>query len=190
MNKNKIILRLFFDFFKIGCFTYGGGWSIVAQMQKLYVEDREMISTDELLDLTGLARSFPGIMIINASMLFGYRIAGYSGGLACMLGLCLSPGLILTAITFFYESFQSFTPVIAAMQGIRAAVVPIIAYAAMTMIKSSVRSLFSVILTAVAFIAYHFYGIGCLWIIVCGAIIGLLMSDHFEKKGVDSNGTS
>ena len=77
---------LFWQFFKIGCYTFGGGWSIVAQMQKEYVEKRHWLTEEELLDITSVGRSLPGLMIGNVSYLFGYHVAGFPGALACLLG--------------------------------------------------------------------------------------------------------
>jgi hypothetical protein len=79
-------LSIFKTFLKFGCFTFGGGWSIVAQMQKEYVEKEHWITDEELLDYTSVGRSTPGLMIGNASILFGYCTAGVPGALAALLG--------------------------------------------------------------------------------------------------------
>ena len=76
MNNLKKAAVLFGQFFQFGCFTFGGGWSIVAQMQKLYVEKEKTITSQELLDITSVGRSLPGTMIGNVAMLYGYRAAG------------------------------------------------------------------------------------------------------------------
>ena len=75
MRRWKDIAVLFVQFMKFGCFTFGGGWSIVAQMQQLYVEQRHTITNEELLDLTSVGRSLPGTMIGNVAMLYGWREA-------------------------------------------------------------------------------------------------------------------
>ena len=75
-------LSIFKTFLKFGCFTFGGGWSIVAQMQKEYVEKEHWITDEELLDFTSVGRSTPGLMIGNVSILFGYHAAGIPGALA------------------------------------------------------------------------------------------------------------
>ena len=68
MKRGKALLALFWEFFQFGCFTFGGGWSIVAQMQRLYVEKRKTITGEELLDITSVGRSLPGTMIGNVAM--------------------------------------------------------------------------------------------------------------------------
>jgi len=97
----KGILQLALEFMRFGCFTFGGGWSIVAQMQQLYVEKKNTITAQELMDLTSVAKSLPGAMVANVAMLYGYRTAGLAGGVAAVLGLCLPPMGILIAISFF-----------------------------------------------------------------------------------------
>ena len=82
------VLSIFLTFLKFGCFTFGGGWSIIAQMQKLYVEQEHTITSEELLDLTSVGRSLPGTMIGNVAMLYGYRVAGIAGGMA--IAWCLA----------------------------------------------------------------------------------------------------
>ena len=71
MKRARQILGLFLQFMKFGLFTFGGGWSIIAQMQKLYVEQEKTITSEELLDLTSVGRSLPGTMIGNVAMLYG-----------------------------------------------------------------------------------------------------------------------
>lgn len=84
------VLSIFLTFLKFGCFTFGGGWSIVSQIQKEYVEDKHWITDEELLDFTSVGRSVPGLMISNASVLFGYHAAGFGGALAALAGICLA----------------------------------------------------------------------------------------------------
>lgn len=93
--------KLFWDFIKIGFFTFGGGWSIVAQIQQEFVEKEEWLTQEELLDIVSVGRSLPGIMIANISSIFGYHMAGPAGALACVFGITLPSLLVLTAVTFF-----------------------------------------------------------------------------------------
>ena len=80
--KKSEYFQLLKEFIRFGCFTFGGGWSIVAQMQQLYVEKKKVITSQELMDLTSVAKTLPGTMIANVAMLYGYRAGGLPGGLA------------------------------------------------------------------------------------------------------------
>lgn len=82
MRRSPKLLRLLCDFAKMGCCTFGGGWSLIAQMQRLFVEQRKSITSEELLDLTSVAKSLPGVMIGHTAVLYGYREAGAAGALA------------------------------------------------------------------------------------------------------------
>ena len=179
----KNILRLFGDFFKFGCFTFGGGWGIIAQMQKLYVEERHTITSEELLDLSSVGRSLPGTMIGNVAMLFGYRSLGVPGGIVCVLGIILPPMLILSIIALFYTAFRDNTWIAAAMSGVRAAVVPIIISAAAGMVKSSFKyppCIFVMILTLGLYLFLH---MNCVYLVLIGAVFGILISEFYERRG-------
>lgn len=121
MKKYREIGLMFLQFLKFGCFTFGGGWSIVAQMQKLYVEEKKTITSGELLDLTSMGRSLPGTMIGNVAFLYGHYAAGILGGIACVVGMIIPPLVMLSVITYFYAEFKDNQWVSAAMMGVRAA---------------------------------------------------------------------
>lgn len=130
IKKSKALLSLLLEFIRFGCFTFGGGWSIIAQMEQLYVQKKKIITEEELLDLTSVAKSLPGTMIANVAMLYGCRVGGIVGGFVCVFGMVLPPMLILILIGFGYNAFRANYWVMAAMEGMQAAVVPIIASAA------------------------------------------------------------
>lgn len=89
----KSLFELYRTMFRIGCITYGGGWSILAQMEEEFSEKRGWVTREELLDFMSLARSFPGIMVINLSVLFGYRTRGAAGAAAAAFLLCIFTGI-------------------------------------------------------------------------------------------------
>ena len=186
MKRGKALLALFWEFFQFGCFTFGGGWSIVAQMQRLYVEKRKTITGEELLDITSVGRSLPGTMIGNVAMLFGYRMAGFLGGLACVVGMVTPPMAVLTVITLFYSAVRHNPWVMAAMMGVRCAVVPIIASALVGMVKGAFRWPPCAVVTAVSFCLYLFLNVNCVWLVIIGAVCGLILSKYMEGKGEET----
>jgi len=183
MKRLKILIRLFLDFLCIGAFTFGGGWSIVAQMGQRYVQQQGILRDEELLDMVSVGRSLPGIMGCNIALLFGYRMAGVLGGALCILGMILPPLLILIVISFFYEAFRTNPWVIAAMGGMRAAVVPIIISAAWNMLKGSFRFLPSYAIALVVFVLYLFFHVNCVWLTLLGLFAGILTSEYYERRG-------
>lgn len=183
MRRLPLLIRLLLDFLRIGTFTFGGGWSIVAQMRELYVQDRKILRDEELLDMISVGRSLPGIMGCNIALLFGYRMVGVAGGLVCLLGMVIPPLLILILVSFFYEAFRSNPWVITAMSGMRAAVVPIIISAAWNMLKRSFKYPPCYVVAAVVFVLYLFFDVNCVWLTLMGLAAGLLISEVCERRG-------
>ena len=174
-------MTLFFDFLKLGLFTYGGGWSLIAQMQQKYVEANRQLTSEELLDMVSVGKSIPGVMITNVAMLFGYRAAGLAGGIVCVLGMCLPPLIILIFISLFYTAFRENYWVNAAMMGMQAAVVPIIANAARGLVKGSVTYPPCVIVVLLSTALYLFADINPVFLVLMGGIMGLLISSYYEN---------
>ena len=189
MKRAREICELFVQFMKFGLFTFGGGWSIVAQMQKLYVEERHTITAEELLDLTSVGRSVPGTMIGNVAVLYGYRVAGIWGSLACVFGMILPPMGVLVVITHFYTLFQENLWVAAAMKGIRAAVVPIMISAVVGMVGSAFKypPCFAVMLLVIAL--YLLFNVNCVYLVILGAVCGMVIAEIYERKGEKKHGT-
>ena len=174
--------KLFGQFFLLGCCTFGGGWSIVAQMQKLYVEKEKTITSQELLDITSVGRSLPGTMIGNVAMLYGYRVGGVFCGIVCVVAMILPPMVILSLITYFYTLFKENPWVMSAMTGVRAAIVPIIVCAAVNMVKGAFRYPPCFILAAAAFALYLFFNVSCVALVIMGMIGGILICEYYERK--------
>ena len=181
-----MLAKLFMQFLKFGSFTFGGGWSIVAQMKELYVDREKSLTDEELLDLTSIGRSLPGTMIGNIAMLYGHRIAGFWGGIACVFGMIAVPMLILLLITGFYTAFQNNLWVASAMRGVRTAVAPVILSALLGVIRSAFK-IPPCILIAVSMFALYFYlRVSCVWLVIIGAFLGLIICEYYERvKNID-----
>lgn len=167
-------LRLFFVMFKIGALTFGGGWSVVAQMQQDLVEKRGWIGSEELMDLAVVGRSLPGIMVINTAALAGYHLLGIPGALAAIFGTALPSMLIICVITLCYQKFRDNLYVAKALNGVRAAVIPILITAILTMKETAFKHRAGYVLAAVSFLVCAFAPVSDLWVIVAGAVIGFL----------------
>lgn len=173
---------MFLEFAKFGCFTFGGGWSIIAQMQQMYVEKRKEITSQELLDLTSVAKSLPGTMIGNVAMLYGYRVGGLWGGLAAVFGMILPPLAVIVAISYFYAAFRANLWVSAAMEGMQAAVVPIIFSAAINLVKGSMPYPPCVLLLLISVAAYLFTDLNPIFLVILGVVLGLVIGSYYERR--------
>lgn len=176
--------ELFFFFFKTGCFTFGGGWSILAQMERQYVEKEKIITKEELLELAAVGKSIPGIMITNISMLFGYQVCGWFGGICAVLGITCPAVLILTVITLCYEQFKANYWCQCILEGIQASVVPIIGSAALSLGKDVLKTKKGFAVTAAALGLCIFTGISNIAIVLMGALAALVW------RGVKKHGVS
>ena len=180
-EKLKKCAKLYWQFLTFGSFTFGGGWSIVAQMKDLYVDKEKSLTDEELLDLTSIGRSLPGTMIGNIAMMFGHRAAGFFGGLACVFGMITVPMAVLLVITTFYTAFQDNIWVASAMRGVRAAVAPVILSALTRMIASAFKFPPCYLVAVAMFVLFFFWNISCVWLVVIGAVLGLLICEYYER---------
>ena len=126
----QMALRILLSFIKIGAFTFGSGWSIVAQMEQEFVDKRGWMTKSDLLELIAVGKSLPGIMVVNITMLFGYQMAGALGGICAAVGLCIPAVITLTVVTAIYDAIKDNYWVWSALRGVQCAVAPIIGGAA------------------------------------------------------------
>lgn len=187
METFKKAAKLFADFFQFGCFTFGGGWSIVAQMQKLYVEKEKTITSQDLLDITSVGRSLPGTMIGNVAMLYGCRVGGILCGVACVIAMITPPMIVLSLITYFYTLFKENVWVMSAMTGVRCAIVPIIISAAVNMVTGAFRFPPCYLLTAIAFALYLFLNVSCVVLVIMGVVGGIIICEIYERREAKSH---
>lgn len=175
MGREPGLLSIYLIMFRIGCITYGGGWSILAQMEEEFSRKRNWVTREELLDFMSLARSFPGIMVINLSVLFGYRVRGAAGSAAAAFGLASPAFFVITAITFCYSAVITNPWIARIMIGVRCAVVPIILTSAMHMKKKALKGPVTWWLAGIAFLLCIFTGINKLLMVIAAAVTGLFL---------------
>ena len=166
---------MFWTMARIGCLTFGGGWSIIGQMQAEFVEKRGWLTEEQIIDFMSLARSFPGIMIINMSVLCGYAMEGAAGALSAALGLSAPAVIANGLVTYFYSSLKSNPYVEKVLNGVRCVVIPIILQAAWKLKNKSLISTMSWLLFAAAFCVCAFTGVSKPAVIVAGAAAGLVI---------------
>ena len=182
-SRRKLSFELFLYFFRIGWYTFGGGWSIIAQIQRDFVEKKQYITNEELLDLTSVGKSLPGVMVGNVTLLFGYHVAGVPGALMSLLGMSIPPILILTLITYLYTWFRDNLYVARALRGVRASVVPIIFSATLKLYPAALKDWFTYVILIAGVLLLLLTDINAILIILGAAAIGLLVSFLRRRKG-------
>ena len=177
----KMALLLFWEFIKLGAFTFGSGWSIIAQMEREFVDERGWMTKSDLLELIAVGKSLPGIMVANITLLFGYQMAGVLGGICAAIGLCIPAVVTLTIVTAIYDAIKDNYWVWSALKGVQCAVAPIIGGAAISLGKDALTSAMPIIICAVAFVLCYFTSISNLTLVVAGVVIALVwmgVSEH------------
>ena len=181
-EKFSRVLKLFLTFFKIGAFTFGGGYAMIPLIQKETVEHQKWITDDDILDIIAIAESTPGPIAINSATFVGYRVAGFFGALAATLGVVLPSFAIILAISFILNQFRENTYVKAAFFGIRAGVLALLFKALYTMYKKVPKSLLAYVLMALSFAIVAFFEINVLYVLLGCAVAGIVCSVIARKK--------
>ena len=154
MNKFKTILKLFITMFKVGLFTFGGGYAMIAVLEHEFVEKNNWIDKDEFYNMLAVAESTPGPIAINSATFIGYRLAGVLGSVFATIAMCLPSLIIIYTISLFFDAFLSITVVAYAFKGIQACVCYLILSAGIKMFKKLKKTALSLTLTILTFIAY------------------------------------
>lgn len=117
---------LFLSFFKIGLFTFGGGYAMLSLIEQELIVKRGWIERKEFLNMLTLAQSAPGPIAVNTAVFVGYKLRGVKGALASLVGMALPSFLIILAIALFFQEIKENPIVAAAFKGMRPAVVALI----------------------------------------------------------------
>ena len=151
--KFKKLMSLFFDYFKIGLFTFGGGYAMISLIQKTFVEKRKYIDDEELLNIISIAESTPGVMAVNSATYIGHKVLGFLGSLFATIGVCLPSFIIILLISFFYDKFIEIKWINAIISGLMVAVTFLIFRAAIKLFQSAQKDYISYIFMGLSFIA-------------------------------------
>ena len=180
--KLKKLLRIFLSFFKIGAFTFGGGYAMIPLIQNEAVEKRGWVTDDDILEIIAIAESTPGPIAINSATFVGYRAAGVLGSICATLGVVLPSFVIILAISFALQQFQDIQQVQWAFKGIGAGVVALLIKSLWTMYKKSPKGWVAYVVMAGAFILTAFVNVSAIFVIIGCAVFGLVTSLLMKKK--------
>ena len=139
----KSLGTLFFTFFKIGLFTFGGGYAMIALLEEEFIQRRKWLDKDEFLDMAAIAESTPGPVAINSAPYLGYKLAKVPGAATATVAVCLPSFLIIYAISLFFEQFTQLTVIANAFKGIQVCVIYLIFSAGVRMLKALDKSPFA-----------------------------------------------
>ena len=136
---NNLYLKLFLSFFKIGAFTFGGGWAMISIIEREIVDKHNWISKADFLDLLAVAQSMPGILAVNISVVIGDNLRGLKGSIVSSLGTILPSFMMILAIAIFLtpDDIKNNQLISSIFQGIRPAVVALIVAPVLTTARAA-----------------------------------------------------
>lgn len=183
--KNITYFHLFKIFFKINAITFGGGYTIVPVIKDIFVEDLELISNDEMMDIVALAQGGPGAMAISTSILTGYKLKGPSGAIVCLLASVAPCLIILSLIANFYQEFKTNFYINAALDGISGVIAAVLLITVYRMGEQAYKKypLFSSLLMVLIFILGYFTTINTALLILLCAFLGLAVFGTLYRIG-------
>ena len=182
----NILLELFLCFAKIGLFTFGGGYAMIAIIENLCVEQKKWMTHDEMMDIAVIAESTPGPIAINTATHVGYKRAGVIGALAATVGMILPSFVIIYLISMFLEQFMAFTLIANAFQGIKIGVGLLIFDAGIRMLKKMPAKKLSrglMIFGLVTMLCINLFSIRISSVLVMLSAAVVSLAVHFVKGG-------
>ncbi|MBQ6702309.1 MAG: chromate transporter [Clostridia bacterium] len=178
----KRVWALFSTFFKVGAFTFGGGYAMIPLIQREVSENRKWITDEEILEIVAIAESTPGPIAINSATFVGYKVCGFWGAFGATLGVVLPSFIIILCISGVLGLVQDYRAVKYAFMGIRAAVVALVIKAVVKMYKACNKSLLSYIIMVSAFALAVFGVIDVIYVVILSAVAGLVSSILAERR--------
>ena len=191
VKKIKGYLSLFLTMLKIGLFTFGGGYAMIALFENEFVEKKKWLEKDEFFDVAAIAESTPGPIAINAATYIGYKNAGIIGSIIATLGICIPSFIIVYAISLFFDAFLSLTLVAYAFKGIQICVVYLILTAGLKMLAHMKKNAFNIIIisiTLICMVVFSLFAVKFSTIFymmisgACGVVVYLLGKIRKEEK--------
>ena len=176
--RSNLYLKLFISFFKIGAFTFGGGWAMIPLIEIEVVDKQNWIKREDFVDALAIAQSLPGVLAVNISILIGNKLRGLKGCLTATLGTILPSFLIILAIAIWFVQTYDNPVVERIFKGIRPAVVALIVSPVFSTAKTARINIKTVIIPIIVALSIWLGGVSPIWFVLLGAIGGILYCNH------------
>lgn len=191
MNK---LINLFLTMFKIGLFTFGGGYAMISILQDEFVERKKWIESDEFMNLVTIAESTPGPIAINSATYIGYKVSGILGSIVATIGMVIPSLTIIYIISLFFNEFLSIEIISNAFKGIQVCVIFLILSAGIRMFKKMKRSFYNILImsiTIICMILFSLFGVSfssIFYILISGTLgVTLYLINSIRNCEKESN---
>jgi chromate transporter len=176
-----MLFQMFITFFKIGAFTFGGGYAMIPIIQEEVVSKKKWIDENEFLDAIAVAQGSPGPVAVNTSIYVGYRVKGLPGALMAVLGTVLPSFFIILIIAKFFYQYRDNPILDKIFLGIRPAIVALILSAVYKLIKSSKLGYKKLIISLASVLAIVFLNISPIYLVIAGGLGSVIINKRLNK---------
>ena len=177
---SNFYIESFKTFFKIGLFTFGGGYAMIPMIEAEVVDKHKWLDKEEFLDIIAISQSCPGVLAINVSVFIGYKLKKIKGAVCSSLGTALPSFLIILAIAMFFHQFEDNKVVSAIFRGIRPAVVALIAVPTFNMAKSARIMLTNCWIPIACALAIWMLGVSPIYVVLAAGIGGYVYGKYIK----------
>ncbi len=184
MNSSKIkdYWRLFIVFFKIGAFTFGGGFAMIPLIRKEVVTKREWLNDDEFMDMLVIAQSAPGPVALNTALFVGNKRLGFKGSLFSGAGVIIPSFVAILLIAIVFTQFKENPVIERIFKGIRPAVVALIVTPLFQLGKAAKITWLTIwIPISVALLVWLLH-VSPIYIVVCSIALGIGYTAYIRYK--------
>lgn len=178
-----IYWQLFSAWFRMGLFTFGGGYAMLPMIQKEVIDKYHWATEDEIMDYYAIGQCTPGIIAVNTATFVGYKMRGVLGGIVATLGVVSPSLIIISVIAKLISNFSSLAVVQHALAGIQVAVSVLMYFAISKMYKKGVKNLPTFVIFAAAFILAYFTNISTVVLVIVAGAVGYVLYVTGNKKG-------
>ena len=170
-----MLMSLFWAFFKIGAFGFGGGYVMIPLIQREIVEVQRWLTLQEFVDVIAIAEMTPGPIAVNSATFVGFRQAGFLGAMSATFGVVLPPTMVMLVLAYIFLRASSVPGVQKALCGIRPAVVALIAAAAITLGQSVITDYRGILLAVAMFLGLEKTRVHPIAMLAVAGVLGLVL---------------
>jgi chromate transporter len=170
-----MLIKLFIAFLKIGAFSFGGGYGVLAFMQREIIESNHWISLLDFTNIVAIAEMTPGPIAVNASTFVGYKMGGFAGSTLSTFGVVLVPFTLSLIVSIYFNKFKHLKQVNWILKGIRPAVLGLIAAACFNIGKISFVDIKSVLIGILVFVGVYRFKVHPILALVLSGILGIIV---------------
>lgn len=192
----KKLLKIFFIFFKIGSFTFGGGYAMLPIIKRELVDNLQWITEEDIYNYYAIGQSTPGIIAVNTATMTGYSLKGVKGALAATSGFIMPSLIIITLIATFFKRFQQIEVFQQAFAAIQIAVVALIIDIVIKMWQKSDKTKLSFLIFLSSFLLLVIFDLSPVYVILGSAAAGILiqylrgnLEEEYIYYNTDNNGS-